>query len=214
MSLRFLVLDFGNVVGFFSHRKAAEQLAALNGSEVDALHQFLFGGDLEAEYETQQLDTPAFLARLRARLETDVHDDELGERYSDIFWPNEPLIALLPELASRFPLYLLSNTNDLHARKFVAQFAAPLKHFRRLFLSHELRARKPERRVFELVQVEIGCRPEEILFVDDRLANIATARRCGWHTIHYTGQEALLAQLATFGIVLGDTHACLAASRL
>ena len=44
MGISTVVLDFGNVLGFFSHRKAAEQLAAYGKNlTTDEVVAFLFG---------------------------------------------------------------------------------------------------------------------------------------------------------------------------
>ena len=45
-----IVFDFGNVVAFFSHRRSAEQVAALAGRDPDEVLAFLYGGELERAF--------------------------------------------------------------------------------------------------------------------------------------------------------------------
>src|SRR5947209_18400992 len=137
MKVKALVFDFGNVVGFFSHRRAAERLALHSRLNADALHQFLFGGRLEDDFESGRLTTAEFLRHLREGCRLSCPDDVLAEAYADIFWPNPDVCALLPFLAERSRLLLLSNTNDLHARKFLTQFDLQLRPFAHRILSHE-----------------------------------------------------------------------------
>src|SRR5205807_7326430 len=116
----------------------------------------------------------------------DCSDAFFDDAYADIFWTNDALCGLLPELARRYPLLLLSNTNELHARKFRVQFAGPLAHFRHLILSHEARMRKPQREIYAHATTLAGCAAEEVLFIDDLPANIEGARAAGWQGVIYT----------------------------
>src|SRR5436190_533122 len=138
MSVKALVFDFGNVVGFFSHRQATERLAAHTCRPADDVHRFLFGGQLEDDYDSGRMTTAEFLRRLREGCGFNCPDDVLAEAYADIFWPNAAVCALLPSLAERYRLLLLSNTNDLHARQFLAQFEEFLRPFDHLILSHKV----------------------------------------------------------------------------
>jgi glucose-1-phosphatase len=200
MTVRAVVFDFGNVVGFFSHRKATERLAPLAGVDADAFHAFVFGGRLEDDYESGRLTTAAFVEAVRGGCRLGCTDEAFAEAYGDIFWPNPGVCELLPALARRHTLLLLSNTNELHARRFRAQFADVLCHFGHLVLSHEVGARKPHPGIFRHAERLAGCHPGEMLFVDDLPANVEGARACGWHGIVYTGPEDLRRELAAHGV--------------
>src|SRR6266498_905390 len=186
MSVKALVFDFGNVVGFFSHRRAAERLAAHGRLGADAVYRFVFGGQLADDYESGRLTTAEFLRRLREGCGLSCPDDVLTEAYADIFWPNPDVCALLPSLAERYRLLLLSNTNALHARKFLAEFEELLRPFAHRILSHEVGVRKPQPGIFAHALRRADCAPEEIVFIDDLSANVAAAVACGWHGIVYT----------------------------
>ena len=66
MSIRAIVFDFGNVVGFFSHLQSARQLAAHGTASPEAIAAFLYGGQLEEDYESGRLSSPALLALRRS----------------------------------------------------------------------------------------------------------------------------------------------------
>ena len=70
MSITTVVFDFGNVLGLFSHRKAAEQLAAYTGASAEAIQAYLFGGQLEDDYEAGRLSTPVLSASIAVRTNT------------------------------------------------------------------------------------------------------------------------------------------------
>ncbi|MBI1916288.1 MAG: HAD family phosphatase [Planctomycetes bacterium] len=201
MKVKALVFDFGNVVGFFSHRRAAERLAAHARLGADEVHCFLFGGQLEDDYESGRLTTADFLRRLREGCGLSCPDDVLADAYADIFWPNPEVCALLPSLAERCRLLLLSNTNDLHARKFLGQFEELLRPFAHRILSHEVGVRKPRPGIFAHAQQLADCAPEEIVFIDDLPANVVAAVACGWHGIVYTDLDSLRRDLAALNII-------------
>jgi putative hydrolase of the HAD superfamily len=119
---------------------------------------------------------------------------------ADIFWPNEELCALIPHLKKRYRLVVASNTNPIHARRFVPQFADTLRHFDALVLSHEVGARKPARAFFEEVIRVASCPPERCLFVDDLPANVAGAKACGIQGIVYSDMEQLRPAMEGLGV--------------
>lgn len=200
MSIATLVFDFGNVVGFFSHRQAAVQLAAFGAAPADDLLPFLFGGDLEDDYESGRLSSDAFIKHVCDRFGLTCTPDEFAVAFSDMFTPNEEVCALLPRLKPRYRLLLLSNTTELHSRHFLVQFADHLRWFDRVVLSHALGMRKPKPAVYEHCQQLTGSRPDECVFIDDVAANVDGAKACGWQGIVYRRGEDLGAQLARLGV--------------
>ncbi len=195
-----LVFDFGNVVAFFDHGLASKRLAACSELPQDVLHAQLFGTPLEDDYEAGRLSTGQFvrLACTTCRLRCTAND--FASAYVDIFWPNADVCALLPRLKPYHRLLLLSNTNDLHARRFRRQFAETLALFDGLVLSHEVGQRKPDAAIYEHTLRLAGCDPAACVFIDDRHENVAAARTCGWHGIVYTDFAELCRELSALGI--------------
>jgi putative hydrolase of the HAD superfamily len=200
MGITTVVFDFGNVLGFFSHRKAAEQLAAFGTVAPEAIQAYLFGGNLEDDYESGRVSTAALIAQVREHFELTGTDEELGHAVADMFWPNDEVCGLVPLLRPRHRLLLLSNTNELHARQFVPQFQSTLSHFDHLVLSHELRIRKPDPRVYAYCEQLAGSPASECLFIDDLPTNVLAAKACGWQGIIYQRGMDLRQALASCGV--------------
>src|ERR1700722_9620987 len=106
MGIRTIVFDFGNVLGFFSHRRAAEQLAAY-GSDADAIQSFLFGGRLEDDFEAGLFDSAAFRAQVRQNCRLTCDDAQFDVAYADMFTRNPETCNLVPLLKGRYRLLLL-----------------------------------------------------------------------------------------------------------
>ncbi len=64
--------------------------------------------------------------------------------------------------------------------------------FHRIFNSAEIGSCKPDVSVYQHVVNELGCKPSEILFVDDSLANINAACELGMTTHHYQSLDLLI----------------------
>jgi putative hydrolase of the HAD superfamily len=201
--IKTIVFDFGNVIGLFSHRLASERLAAYSDLSVDAVHAILWDSPLEDDYEAGRVTTDEFLRRVRAECHLTCPDDILRALYTDIFYASNPeLIALLPHLKPRYRLLLASNTNEIHARRFLEQFADSVRWFDALVLSHEAGTRKPARAFFEYCQRLVQCAPDECVFIDDLPANVAGARTHGWRVILYTNVDDLRRQFAALGVLV------------
>jgi putative hydrolase of the HAD superfamily len=203
MSITTIVFDFGNVLGLFSHRRAAEQLAAY-GSSADAIQAFLFAAKLEHDLESGCLAPDAFINLVRDACRLSCTDEQFRAAFADMFRPNEVVCTLVPRLKRRYRLLLLSNTNALHAAQFRSQFEATLCHFDALILSHEVGLRKPDRRIYQHCLSVAGRPAHECLFIDDLEANVQAARSCGWKALRYRPAEDLGPRLAEHGIHIGE----------
>lgn len=198
--IRAIVFDFGNVVGFFDHRRAARRLAALGNLASEDVYRHLFGSPLEEDYDSGRLSTPEFIAHVRRLCGLRCTDAELASAYADIFWPNQEVIALLPHLPSRYRLLLGSNTNELHALHFSRQFALALRPFHELVFSYQVGTCKPQAAFFDHCRCLAGCEASACVFIDDLPANVEGARARGWHGIRFTDAVALRQELSRLGI--------------
>ena len=119
MAIATIVFDFGNVVSFFSHRQAAEQLAAFGSALADEILAHLFNGALEDEYESGRISSAAYVEQVCRTFQLTCSPAEFARAYSDMFTANDAVCSLLPRLKSDYRLLLLSNTTELHSRHFL-----------------------------------------------------------------------------------------------
>ncbi|MBY0527287.1 MAG: HAD family phosphatase [Gemmataceae bacterium] len=202
MSIRTIVFDFGNVIGFFDHRRATRVLAQHTVLPEQLMYAHVYDPQLEDDYESGRVSSEEFLRRIRKAGQFSCTEEHIGAAYCDIFWHNEEVCELVPRLRPRYRLLLGSNTTELHSRRFREQFAEVLAHFDHLVLSHDVGARKPRREFFEYCQQRAHCEPGECLFIDDLPVNVAGARACGWQGIIYQPGGQLRDELASLGVQL------------
>ncbi len=198
--MKTIIFDFGNVVGFFDHRRALEKLRPFSPLTPEEMYASVYAGPLEDRIERGQLTPPVFLRMVHElwRLRCDV--DFLAHAVADIFAPNPEVCELIPKLKGRYRILLGSNTNAIHARQFLKQFADVLSHFDALVLSHEIGTRKPDADFFWHCLQHAQAKASECVFVDDLAANIEAARAVGLHGLHYRPGEGLAAQLRALGV--------------
>lgn len=103
-------------------------------------------------------------------------------------------LEFIDSLRERYKLFVLSNTNALHAAHFEPMFEAlspgrPISsYFDEVYYSHELGERKPDRAVYDKVLAKAGLKPAEAVFIDDLAMNIDAANALGIRGHHLTGE--------------------------
>ncbi len=201
MSISTVVFDFGNVLGFFSHRQAAEQLASYTDAAPEAIRAYLFGCKLEADFESGKMSADVFRGLVRETFRLRCTDAQFDAAYSDMFSRNPDVCPLPALLKPRYRVLLLSNTNELHANQFLRQFAEVLAPFDARVLSYEVGIRKPDPHIYEHCR-RLADRPaSECLFIDDLPSNVEGAVACGWQGIVYRRGDDLRRELAAAGVV-------------
>jgi HAD superfamily hydrolase (TIGR01509 family) len=199
-AMKTIIFDFGNVVGFFDHGRTLEKLRPFSPLTSAEMFALVYESPLEDRIERGLLTVPAFLQEVHQlwRLGCDI--EFLDQTISDIFTPNPEVCALIPLLAARYRILLGSNTNAIHSRRFITQFADVLSHFDSLVLSHEIGTRKPDAEFFLHCHRLANANPAECVFVDDLSANIDGARAIGFHGIVYKPNASLAEQLRGIGV--------------
>ena len=111
-----------------------------------------------------------------------VYDEEKGKvvYYKDV-------IETAKKLKKYCKIGILSNLMFLDKERLDKQ--VKLKDFDYVWLSFELNCRKPDDKIYEIVEKDCKIKPSNILFIDDRSDNIEEAKTRGWNTCLATGHE-------------------------
>ena len=198
--MKTIIFDLGNVIAFFDHRRALEKLRPFSPLSVEEMYASVYAGDLEDRIERGLLTPPTFLRDVHKlwKLRCDV--EFLGHVLGNIFWANPETCDLVPRLSERYRILLGSNTIELHARRFLKQFAGVFKHFHHLVLSYEIGLRKPDADFYHTCLRYANAKTGDCVFIDDLAANVEGARNFGFHAIHYQPNAGLAGQLAALGV--------------
>ncbi|MCH9704245.1 MAG: alpha/beta fold hydrolase, partial [Chlamydiae bacterium] len=70
-----------------------------------------------------------------------------------------------------------------------------------LILSTEIGVRKPDPEAYRIMLKKLGLKPHEVLFIDDRIENIAAARALGIETHHFESSSKLKRSCIKLGLL-------------
>jgi len=191
-----ITFDLGNVLVRVDHLRFCRRLAALAALSPQEVYARVFESSLEPGYDTGRITSRQFYQRVTAHFGVALPYSRFCDLWCDIFDPMDDMAALVEHLASRFPLFLLSNTNSLHFTYIRERFTSLLQPFRALTLSYQVGSRKPEPAIYQSLIRQAGRPPEEILFLDDKVSFVDAARRQGLAAWPFVSPQELRRQLA------------------
>lgn len=166
-----LIFDIGNVLVRFDYNLAVKRLAGVCGGTIPDPEALELA---KKDYEGGRIDRLTFLNTIRNLLDYTGSDADLTAMWENIFTLNEPMESLVAALAARYPLYLLSNTSDLHM-SYVRRTYDVFRHFRDGVYSHEARMLKPDPEIFRHTIEKFGVDPASTIYIDDLEPNVAAA---------------------------------------
>ena len=195
-----LLFDLGGVVMAIDWELAFARWSADSGVPLARIRDRYHLGESYWRYERGEIGESEFYASLRETIGVELDDERMRAGWCAIFAGEiVETVALLRELEGRVALYAFSNKNAAHQREW-ARYASALAPFRRIFASHEMKARKPEREPFETIAREIATPPERILFFDDLPENVAGARAAGLAAVQVTSPQDIVDALRRHGV--------------
>jgi putative hydrolase of the HAD superfamily len=197
--IKAVIFDLGNVLVNYDVKKAAKRFSAVSGLSTREIWKRFFLSRFEQAYTRGAISTREFHKIACRALGVTISLKVFSHYWNDIFWENPGMDKLLARIKKHYPLYLISNTNALHFNYIKKHFRL-LRHFKRKFPSHQVRARKPDLRIYRRVLKKIRLRPEETVFIDDMKSFIEGARKTGMHALRFRGIKRLTRDLRKLDI--------------
>jgi FMN phosphatase YigB (HAD superfamily) len=119
------------------------------------------------------------------KFQLDINFAEFVDIWCDIFQENPEMINLAREVHHKHRTFIFSNTDELHFPYIWKKFPALNFFGNNLMLSYKLGAVKPEEESYQRALAEFSLKPEDCLFIDDKLDNIIAAEKSGIRGIHH-----------------------------
>lgn len=183
-----IIFDFGGVLVNLNRQRCIESFKQLGLGCVESLIDPFAQQGIFMQLEKGLITAADFRDQIRALADQPLTDEQIDNAWNSFLVdvPTYKLDALL-KLRSKYLVYLLSNTNEIHwdwscAHAFPYKAFRMKDYFEEVFLSHEMKLAKPETRIFEAVLAKTGILPEETLFIDDSEANCKAAESLGIKT--------------------------------
>jgi len=207
-----LLFDVGRVLIDLDQARAHARWAELAGVPIGDIASLvaekILGREAYCRHERGEISDSQFFAHLRQELRLALSDQQFIDGWNSIFIGEIAGVrGLLARAHGQLPLYVFSNTNAAHHTYWSRHFCDLLAPFRKIYLSHQLGARKPEPMAFRAVLADMGLAPDRVLFFDDNADNVAGARACGLRAVEVTTTASIEQALSAFNIRLGAGRA-------
>lgn len=187
-NIRHIIFDLGGVLLNLDVEGCTRAFEKAGLKDIRSVLTGTNEGGIFSEYERGEIGTPEFRDGIRQLASQSLTDDEI-----DRMWVNELLdipqekLDLLVSLRSKYDIYLLSNTNELHWQHVVESLLPQQNYrvedlFKETFLSFRMKLAKPDPEIFREVLRQAGLKPEETLFIDDSAVNCQAAQSVGIQT--------------------------------
>lgn len=203
-----IIFDLGDVILNIDVPVASKSFADLSGREQSEILTIFKENELFRQFETGLMDEPTFRNYVREILNfPDLSDEAIDTAWNSLLLDLPPeRVELLRKLATRYRLFLLSNTSSIHITQVnkILEASTGVEKledlFEIVFLSYEMGLMKPDTRIYQDVLDKAGLKAEETLFLDDNADNIRGAAQLGIETIHVQKPVTILEYLQDYAV--------------
>lgn len=197
-----VIFDLGKVIFDLSFDRVFQSWAASSGREFDDIKRKFMFDELYDTFERNEIAAEEYRAAVSRRLDIRLSDEDFDRGWCDLYLDvYEDIDDILVRLKPDYKLVALTNTNILHHNVWSVRYADTLRHFEKVFSSHEIGVRKPEEKSFEIVLNYVQWKPIETIFLDDSADNITGADKLGMATILVTSPTRMKEELRRHGLL-------------
>lgn len=180
-----LLIDLGGVLINLDRQRCMESFKRLGFTEAEERLNIRQLHGVFMQQEKGLITSAEFRNEIREMMGKEVSDKQIDAAWNS-FLVDIPAykLNLLLELRTKYVVYLLSNTNEIHW-KHTCQNLFPYRtftvedYFEKTYLSYEMHMIKPEPDIFKAVLEDAGIEPQETLFIDDADINCKAAQELG-----------------------------------
>ena len=122
--------------------------------------------------------------------------------YRDRLRLNEDVVKLVKQLRRDYRVVAFTNSDPGRYRATLEVMNPTM--FEKIYTSFSIGARKDDPEAFRIVLKDLGTRPEEVVYIDDRKENLDTAGKLGIRTILFTNAAALTESLSVIGVKIKE----------
>jgi glucose-1-phosphatase len=189
IGIKNIIFDFGGVIidiDFWLSINAFIKLGAKNFDEIYSQSQ---QSGIFDELDKGTISVDSFCEVLKKYLPDNVSKQQIIDAWNAILIGiPEHRIRLLESVRKHYRTFLLSNTNIIHYSEYIKELQDKYGYrdlselFEKVYLSFEVKMRKPDISFFKMVLEENNLKPEETLFIDDSEQNLPPAEALGMKT--------------------------------
>ncbi|HUX44671.1 MAG TPA: HAD family phosphatase [Terracidiphilus sp.] len=202
MALRAVIFDYGMVLTGQPDKEAHDAMVRLTGLSTERFESFYWADRLA--YDAGTLNSTTFWQSFLRDAGLEVSADKVEElhRLDACMWTTTDPDMLAWQLQLKqhgIRTAILSNMGDGIHQSMERKFDW-LPRFDVLVWSYQLGMIKPKPEIYLHTLERLGTRPDETLFLDDRLENVEAARALGLVALQFSTVPQLRADLIAAGL--------------
>ncbi len=197
--IKTIVFDFGGIFCHDDHPAYAKLIAQKHDVDADEFLKYLI--DItHTKHDIGMCTDDEFVQELNDHFNINMSMEEYDKDTVEIFHPiNNELWDLLKQLKGNYRLGVLSNNNPLFVERF-RELNKLDEYFDFQIFSCEAKMRKPDSEIYKLMLKTADCEPDEIVFIDDKTANLKPAKHLGIKTILFSDPAQMVEEFKRLGI--------------
>ena len=188
-----IIFDLGGVILNIDYQLTRTAFEKLGIKNFDEMYSQSDADDLFNKLETGKIAEDNFYKEINKRCGLDLSAKEIEQAWNAMLLSfREKSLEFINTLQPKYKLFLLSNTNHIHLKKFTKIYFEKKrnnsfeKFFNKAYYSCEIGLRKPDAECYEIVLNENNLIAGRTLFIDDSVQNIEAAKALGMQTILLT----------------------------
>ena len=198
-----LLFDLGGVLVDIDFDRALAAWSPYSSLSVQNMKRE-FGFDLQYQrHERGEITACEYFDHLASVLKLTATRAQIDSGWNSIFVGEfAETRTMIESMRGVLPCYALTNTNASHMATWSAFLPGLVHSFDRIFASHQMGLRKPERAAFEHISKVTGISAGSIIFFDDLLENVQAASEAGLQAVHVRSPEDVRNALRALGHAL------------
>ena len=202
--IKLIIFDLGGVITSRDIEKLDNRIAEYLGIDIGKLQ------GITAKYKTQLCCGKRTLLELYSEVVNVLGEkkftpknvlDKHIEIYREIVKEqNKKLVSLVRTLRKKYSVVALTN-----AEVEIVEHAKSLglyDHFEKVYVSTEMGLCKPDPQAFKTILEEFNIKPQETVFIDDKVEYVRAAAKLGIHAIHYKTPNQLKSELSSLRVTV------------
>ncbi len=196
--IRLIIFDIGGVLEDFNEDMYINYICPKL-----QLNKKRFSASLKSKLmlaEEGKLGTWEMLSEIASEFSVKINDLEWQYAILKLAKMNKDTVKLANRLSKKYDLVLLTNVSRSRYISNINNGMLKGIRYKRIFASCFMGVAKPKREAYLQVIRSMNVKPEEAVFIDDRMENVKGGRVAGLHGIHYTTCADLSKSLNKLGV--------------
>lgn len=183
--IKAIIFDLGGVILNIDYQRTVDEFKKLGVPHFGEIFSQFKQSSFTDDFEKGRISENDFYETVKAKTEVDFSFSEFRAAWNAMLLDLPPQrIEILKKLSEQYRLFLFSNTNETHYKKFVMKVESDFDIlFEKTYYSHQFGLRKPDKFAFQMLLEQNNLVAEETLFIDDSYQHIESANSLGIRTL-------------------------------